>query len=345
MVLTRGLEVLGASAGAVIELDASGQVLNVIKSIGYSPELIRRFGSMPLDTSLPVTDAVRRREAVFLDSKADRARLYPELAQIDEATSASEWAALPLEVEYRTIGALVMSLSRGRGFDADERAFIRALGQQCAQALDRKHIEQRRARRDRIRQIENEVLRSLALGSSLEAVMSMLALRIEDLAPGALVAVSLLSPDGARLQHAAAPSLPAAFSQAADGVPIGPNAGSCGAAAYLKETVIVEDTLSDPLWAEYRERAAMHGLRASWSLPVISSAGDRVLGTFAVYHRQPRRPSLEELELLESFRRTARLVIEADAAQRALREAEERIRLAVEAAAVGTWDYDPISAR
>jgi PAS domain S-box-containing protein len=343
VVLTRGLDVLGARAGAVIELDASGRALEIVRSIGYSADLIRRHAHMPLDANLPVTDAVRRREAVFLDSPAERARLYPELAAFDANTSSSEWVAVPLEVGFRTLGALVMSLARGRAFDADERGFIRALGQQCAQALDRKQIEQRRSRRDRIRQIENEVLRSLALGSSLATVMSTLALRIEELAPGALVAISLLSPDGARLQHAAAPSLPAAFNQAADGLPIGPSAGSCGAAAYLKETVIVEDTLTDPRWQDYREQAAMNGLRASWSLPVISSAGDRVLGTFAVYHREPRRPSLDELELLESFRRTARVVIEADAAQRALREAEERIRLAIEAAAVGTWDYDPVT--
>jgi PAS domain S-box-containing protein len=343
VVLTRGLDVLGASAGAILELDATGHGLEIVKSVAYGDELLQRYGRVPLHAHIPVADAVRRREPLFLGSREELLRAYPNMVDRQPDIAASEWAAVPLEVSGRVLGAFVMSRSTGRPFDADQRAFIRALGQQCAQALDRKHTERRREQRGRIRQIENEVLRAHALGSPLGEVMSALALRIEELAPGALVAVSLLDPDGIHLRHGAAPSLPAAYSQAVDGAPIGPRAGSCGTAAFLKERVIVEDTLSDPLWGDYRELAASHSLRACWSLPVIASGSDRVLGTFAIYHREPRRPSAEEFELLEALRRTARLVIETDAAQRALREAEERIRLAVEAAAVGTWDLDPIA--
>jgi hypothetical protein len=66
---------------------------------------------------------------------------------------------------------------------------------------------------------------------------------------------------------------------AIDGLPIGPAVGSCGTAAWRQEPVIVQDIATDPLWAEYRDLALRHGLRACWSMPILSAAG-QVLGTF-----------------------------------------------------------------
>ena len=70
--------------------------------------------------------------------------------------------------------------------------------------------------------------------------------------------------------------------------------GSCGTAAFRNERVIVSDIRSDPLWEEYRELAAGHGLVACWSQPIRSSEGE-VLGTFAMYYEEPRAPTKEEL--------------------------------------------------
>ena len=90
---------------------------------------------------------------------------------------------------------------------------------------------------------------------------------------------------------------------------IGPAAGSCGTAAYTKQTVIVRDIQSDPLWADYRQLAKEHGLAACWSSPIFDSQ-QRVVGTFAVYYRDPRSPSADHMRVVEMATHTAAIAIE-----------------------------------
>ena len=85
-------------------------------------------------------------------------------------------------------------------------------------------------------------------------------------------------------------------------------AGSCGTAAYRRAPVIVEDITTDPLWSDYRDVAAAHGLRACWSHPVFDSKR-RVVGTFALYFREPRRPTPEHRRLIESATHLAAVAI------------------------------------
>jgi PAS domain S-box-containing protein len=132
---------------------------------------------------------------------------------------------------------------------------------------------------------------------------------VEELSKGSLSSILLLDPDGNRLWHGAAPSLPKSYTDAINGGFIGPAAGSCGTAAYRKEPVIVSDIAEDPLWAEYRDLALPHGLRACWSTPVLASDG-RVLGTFAIYSREPRSPTPQQQNIIEQITDLASIAIE-----------------------------------
>ena len=134
---------------------------------------------------------------------------------------------------------------------------------------------------------------------------------------GVLGSVLLLDEDGKHLRHGAAPSLPAAYCQAIDGAEIGPCVGSCGTAAFTREPVFVADIATDPLWVDFRELAETHGLRACWSIPILT-AGQRVLGTFAMYHREPRQPTVRDLALVDLVTQTAALVIDRKRTQDAL---------------------------
>src|SRR6202171_5033293 len=93
------------------------------------------------------------------------------------------------------------------------------------------------------------------------------------------VLTSILLLDGDRLRHGGVTSLPKAYSDAINGMVIGPSAGSCGTAAYRGQPVVVEDIATDPLWAGYRDLALPHSLRACWSSPAFSSEG-KVIATF-----------------------------------------------------------------
>jgi GAF domain-containing protein len=124
-----------------------------------------------------------------------------------------------------------------------------------------------------------------------------------------LASILLLDEEGRRLLHGAAPSLPADYCAAIDGVKIGPKVGSCGTAAYLGHPVYVTDIAIDPLWADFRELAAAHGLRACWSTP-IEGRTRPILGTFAIYYRTPRSPTADELEAIRHIVHTAAEAIE-----------------------------------
>src|SRR5262249_12594336 len=90
---------------------------------------------------------------------------------------------------------------------------------------------------------------------------------------------------------------------------IGPTAGSCGTAAFVKKPVIVTDIRTDPLWADYHDAAASFALVACWATPIFAGSGD-VLGTFAIYPAVTGPPKPVHLRLVEVATHMARIAIE-----------------------------------
>jgi len=147
----------------------------------------------------------------------------------------------------------------------------------------------------RRRQVPSEIVR----GDTLEHVLNRHLQTVEQLGEGDLLtSILLLSDDGKRLSHGAAPNLPKSYREAIDGSEIGASAGSCGTAAYLGEPVYVTDIASDPLWDDYRDIALRHGLRSCWSTPIRDKNG-AVIGTFAIYHPTPGEPTREEIDAID----------------------------------------------
>jgi PAS domain S-box-containing protein len=195
----------------------------------------------------------------------------------------------------------------------------------------------------------NDTILAMIMGQSpLPKILDVLCADIENHHPGMLCSVLLLDPDGVTLRNGAAPSLPKEYTQAIDGVKIGPYAGSCGTAIYRKQPVVVSDIATDPLWADYRDLALPHGLRACWSAPIPAQNGS-MLGTFAIYYREPHTPDAEQLRLIAHATHLVTLAIERDRDKTQLRAAEDRYRTLVERlpaityiaelGAGGTWHY------
>jgi len=168
---------------------------------------------------------------------------------------------------------------------------------------------------------EKRLLEMIARGDGRAVILDALCRLVEELAGGSLSSILLFDPDARCLRHGAAPSLPAPWVEAVDGIVIGPSVGSCGTAAYRGEPVVVGDIATDPLWADYRDLALGHGLRACWSTPILSSEG-RVLGTFAIYYREPRTPTPYERNIIERITHLASIAVEREQAEAALRQAQ-----------------------
>ncbi len=163
------------------------------------------------------------------------------------------------------------------------------------------------------------------LGEILEQLVG----TIEEHCPDTLGSVLLLDREQRRLLHGTAPSLPEAYCRAIHEVTIGPSVGSCGTAAFRGERVVVKDIATDPLWAEFKDIALAHDLRACWSQPILSRDGE-VLGTFAMYYRRPRRPNDEDIEFLEVAAGLAGIAIEIDTRERELNASRANLRQVID---------------
>ena len=122
-----------------------------------------------------------------------------------------------------------------------------------------------------------------------------------------------------------APQLPREFVAAMDGAPIGIRYGSCAAAVYLARQITVADIETDALWEFRREAALNAGLRAAWSTPILASDG-QIVGTFAVYRRQPGIPLARDHELMSRMAQIAGIAVERRGDEDALRNSEAKFR-------------------
>jgi PAS domain S-box-containing protein len=237
--------------------------------------------------------------------------------------------------EYRWFHA------RGRPRFASDGRFLGYAGSLFDITEHKAAEDQARASAELVRG-QNRVLELIAQNAPLRTTLDLLVRVLEALSPDMLGSVLLLDPDRIHLRHGSAPSLPDAYTQAIDGEPIGPAAGSCGTAAYRREPVIVEDIATDPLWENYREFALSHGLRACWSTPIFEEKacnGRDPLGTFAFYFRSPGRPTARHRELIEMATQIAALAIVKSRETEALQNSEERLRLATTYGKLGVWEW------
>ncbi len=178
---------------------------------------------------------------------------------------------------------------------------------------------------------ENLVLQMTAKGNSLESILEALCRVVEQAASGCYCSVVLIDPSGSKIQQAVAPSLPSSYNNRFPGISVDREGGPCTEAARHKTQVIVSDVASDTQWNRYgwRTAALTHGLRACWSTTILSSNG-LVLGTFAIYWREPRSPTDQDQKIIEQITHLAAVAIERQRNEAALRESEERFRLIVD---------------
>ena len=194
---------------------------------------------------------------------------------------------------------------------------------------------------------QNELLAEAAGGAPIDSVLGLVVRAArQHLGAHSRAAMFVVDPDGASLRFAATDGMPETYTRAVDGFKIGPDSPSCGTAAFTGRTVVVRDVTTDPLWAPYLGLAKEHDIRACWSEP-MRTLGGKVLGTLALYFSTPREPGPGDLDAIRLLSQTAAVLIDRhrELAHRkrtdeAVRDSEERLRLALEAADMGTWRED-----
>ncbi len=183
--------------------------------------------------------------------------------------------------------------------------------------------EQKRLRRRE--EDHHRILEAIANGTPLAESLKLMVAMAEAELPGGICTVQRLDRAQGRLFNACASTLPAALTDAIEGLEIGEGVGSCGTAAFTATRVIVTDIESHPYWRAWRSLASAAGVRACWSQPIISSAG-KVLGTLAIYYRNPYSPGADEIRVVELVASLAAICLEREEAEQTLRRQEAQAR-------------------
>ncbi len=182
----------------------------------------------------------------------------------------------------------------------------------------------------------SQVLEQLAMGDPLGIVLQSIVESTEQILPDILSSILLLDKKTHELRLGAAPSLPDFYNEAIDGLTIGNGVGSCGTAAFTGQRVIVEDVMTHPYWLPFRDLTSRAGLRACWSEPIFSTSNE-VLGTLALYYREPKCPGTMALDAIKTAAQLAGIAIERQHAENTLRESEIRYRTLVEGSIQGLF--------
>jgi len=187
---------------------------------------------------------------------------------------------------------------------------------------------------------ENRVLDLLLKREPLPAGLDALCRSVEETATGALCSVMLVAPDGKHLRAGAAPSLPPTFVEQMDGSAIAAGASPCGLAALGGQQVIADNLDSDERWStQYRALVRSHELKSCWSTPILSLGGS-VLGSFALYYREPRSPTPTEQTIIERSMHLASIAIERSQSEEAFWRLQAYVDETQRLSRTGTFSWD-----
>lgn len=284
---------------------------------------------------------------------------YSQFAEIEPLLI--EALLVPLYVGGQAVGTVwVVAHDDSRKFDAEDQRLLESLAAFAATAYQiRVSIAaQEKTNQDLLVEVterkqaevalrdsqvwlagQSEALQAAVNGESLEASLGALVRTVVEQSgegDNTRAAFYLASPDGLELHHVV--GMPDSYAKCVDGFKIGPDSLACGLAVYTGKPITTYDVMTEPLWKPWRWLAEKHDFRAVWSFPVQTSAG-RMVGTFAMYLREPRNLTPRYQQLVAVLTQVAAIIIsrhqeanERARAEAALRKSEGR--LAAEAGAL-----------
>ncbi|WCB94316.1 hypothetical protein DSM104299_03048 [Baekduia alba] len=241
----------------------------------------------------------------------DDTRAHAELAAIagPRHYGLVSYAGTPIVVHGQRVGSLCVSQHDPRTWTQDDVALLGSVAEAIASEIALRVAAEDLRRANGVVAAHNRIHELIAADAPLGDILREVVLSIEGFDPRLRGSVLLLDPILRTVHHGAAPTLPASYVAQLEGLVIGPEVGSCGAAAHHATEIVSADIESDPKWQPFLALTREHGLRSCWSFPILGAAGD-VLGTFGVYDRVPRAPTEQHRQFLRDAAQLAGIAIE-----------------------------------
>lgn len=173
--------------------------------------------------------------------------------------------------------------------------------------------------------LRSNILDLLYKGESEEFILNEIVLRAQRVSFGTICSILCVDKEGKHLIVKAAPNLPDFYNKAINNFPIGLGNGSCGTSAFTGERVIVEDVNTHPYWKDIKELAQKVGIASCWSEPIKDPSG-KILGTFAIYHKETYLPNQADMNLINELASLAGIVLDRYVMIRKLEESENKYK-------------------
>ncbi|MGF9564992.1 PAS domain S-box protein [Neorhizobium sp. BT27B] len=186
---------------------------------------------------------------------------------------------------------------------------------------------------------EKQSFEMIAKGEPLPDILDSLCQTLSVLTDASFVTIMLQDDEGRRLRPGGGHKLPEGFSDVVGEIPIGPDFGSCGTAAFRREPVWIDDVEADPRWDCARGIVERFGFKACWSTPIMSGRGT-VFGTIAVYSDRRRLMGHREREAIDRFTRLTSFVLERKIAEDALKKSESMLAEGQRISRTGSWAWN-----
>jgi PAS domain S-box-containing protein len=138
VILTEGLRAAEARAGAIGLITDDGNAIELLAQSGYKGPVFEKYGHFSVNADLPMAYVARSGEPLFLESRAERNRLFPNLEGQGEDGHAI--AVLPLSLEGQLLGVIALSFGDNMVFSEERRQMKITLARQAAQALERSRL-------------------------------------------------------------------------------------------------------------------------------------------------------------------------------------------------------------
>jgi GAF domain-containing protein len=315
VVLERGRDATGASAGSVALLDADGATVTTLALLGYGDAVRQQFRSYPVTADLPTARSIREGPLWLHDGEEVRAA-HPDLRRFRESVSHEALAALPLLVEGQPIGGLALSYPHRREFGDDERAFLTSIADLAAQALDRARLYELEQRKTEHQQMlaEAGTLLDASLGAraTLTALANLSVPRLADWCSVSMagdegievVAVAHSDPEKVAMAHELIARFPAQHDD-----PVGAGAVMRTGRPEFIPALTME--MAERLVPDHERRRAVEALDLVGAMTVPLTARGRTLGVLTLVSAESgRRFTTDDLAFAEDLGARAGLAID-----------------------------------
>ncbi|MGC9400091.1 MAG: GAF domain-containing protein [Anaerolineae bacterium] len=357
--LRESCERLEADAGCALLLDEEGESLDLRAQRGFSEPLLETMRRIRVGEGISGQAVLRGTPMVMNRSEYDIVDPADRLGPLLEAKGIRTLASTPIVYKGETLGALTLATQRSAAFSEGVRALLSAIGQQIgvavanaqlyaqaqAELAERKRAEdtlrrvsEERARRNRELLLLNRVIGAATSRQEPETVLSAVCQELAQALDVPQAAATLRHDEEETLRvvaeyraHEARPS--------AMGLAI-PLEGNPATQQVLeeKQPLVIEDAQHDPRMAPAHTVMRQRGTVSILLLPIIVHG--EAVGTIGLDAVEPREFTADEIALASSAVAAAAQALENAWAEAALRESEERLKLAIEGADLGLWNLN-----